>query len=277
MPTAKKEKIKPLRTIYDQNYYRAQAMLRDPWFIEKIAWLKKRFTDTGCPLPAKPFKKYQEYFDWNDKFWQRYAEMQKSPEFLAEKQRITGGKEEMSWEAFYELEDFKDKFLPPVYGETYKEILEHFNIDPKHRGFRDFLEFYIFFGKNEFRTQALSASWRTNSRTDETEFLLKINGFTKKEDLLDWWDWIAEQQKSMKDYIGRNKAWVTFDRDVEIYNHYKELKKSEFPRRGGLDGMNGIMALDKDIWADLNEKYPRLTIGNIRRIISQTAMRLGEQ
>ena len=29
------------RKIYDQNYYKAQAILRDPWFIKKAIWLKE--------------------------------------------------------------------------------------------------------------------------------------------------------------------------------------------------------------------------------------------
>lgn len=70
--------MKVIRPIYNQNYYKAQAMLRDVWFIEKIAWLQKRFAEVGCPTPKKGFKKYKNYLAWNKKFWNRYSEMSKS-------------------------------------------------------------------------------------------------------------------------------------------------------------------------------------------------------
>lgn len=258
------------RYIYDRNYYKAQAMLRSPWFSEKLGWLKKRFLEVGCPLPPKPFKKYQEYLDWNKKYWDRYAEMEKSPEFLEVKARITGNKETMVPEEFYALEDFREEFLPPVYGNIFDEILEHFNINPEDKGFRNFLEFYVFFGEKEYHTSPFSISWIRNSLTDKFELYIKIYGHTKKEDLVQHWDWIAHEQRDLKDFIGKNKAWKTFDRDMEIYDAYKQLKNS------GVRRQKNFRALDYKLWGIFHKRWPKLTISNIRSIINRTQKRLGE-
>ncbi len=264
------------RRIYDRNYYRAQAMLRDPWFIKKVAWLKERFAEVGSPLPRRPFKRYIDYLAWNDRYWKRFAEMETTEKFLEAKQRITGGKEKMSMEEYYALEDFRKEFLPPVYGETYSEILKHFNIDTQDKGFRDFLEFYLFFGQKYYHTSPFSVVWRRNEKTDEMELFLHLHGHTKKEDIVRHWSWVASDQKHLKDFIGKNKAWKTFDRDIEIYGVYKQLRESGVKRHGGSDPFEGITALDKDIWAQLHKKYPKITTENIRKVVSHTRKRLGE-
>lgn len=262
--------------MYDRNYYKAQVMLRDPWFVEKADWLRNRFAKVGCPLPEKPFKKYQEYLDWNTKFWDRYSEMERSPEFLAEKQKITGGKEKIPLEEYRALEEFREQFLPPIYGQTFSEILEHFKIDRNDEGFKSFLELYFFFGQTEYPTRLFNIIWKRNEKTDEFELFIRIYGHTKKEDIMDHWEWIAREQKIMKDFIGKSKAWKAFDRDIEIYNCYKKLKESGLIRRSNKAAFYGITALDKDTWTVLHKKYHKLTIGDVRRIVSRTAKRLGE-
>jgi len=258
------------RCIYDQNYYKAQAMIRSPWFTEKICWLKKRFEEVGCPLPTEPFGKYYMYLDWNKKYWDRYGEMELSPEFLEAKTRITGNKETMNVEEFNALEEFRKTFLPPVYGNVFDEILEYFNIDRDDKGFRNFLEFYIFFGEKEYHVSPFMISWIRNSITDKFELFIQIYGHTKKTDIMKHWDWISHEQKDLKNFIGKNKAWKTFDRDIEIYNCYKELKNPQKKRSAGFRAIDGL------VYTKLAKKYPKLTISGIRTIVSRTQKRLGE-
>jgi hypothetical protein len=245
-------------------------MLRDSWFIKKADWFKKRFMEIGCSLPLKPFKTYKAYLAWNKKYWDCYTKMEQSPEFLEAKQRITGNKEVMSPEEFYAFEDFREEFLPPMYGLVFDEILEHFHINPEDKGFHDFLEFHFFFGQEEYYTSPFSIKWIRNSKTNEMEMFLRIYGHTKKEDIMRHWDWVSADQKYIKDFIGKNKVWKTFDRDIEVYGAYKKLKENDAKRR------QSIVALDKDIWATLHQKYTDLTVESIRKIISRTAKRLGE-
>lgn len=267
----KKRKSKVTKK-YTTDYYKAQAMLRDPWFTEKVLWLKKRFADCGCPIPTKGFKKYKSYMTWNKKFWDRYSEMEKSQAHKDGVLKITGGKKRISGEEFDRLEKFKEEFLPPVYGQHFREILEHFNIKPDHRRFKDFLEFHVFLGRNEYPESPLQIKWIRNKKTSQMELFVQIYGHTKKNDLNKHWKWVAEEQKHLPEFIGKNKEWVMFDRDIEIYNNYKKLKESDSSRIYNLP-MTGI---DVKIWAKLHEKYPKLTITNIRTIVAETKKRLGE-
>jgi hypothetical protein len=176
-------------------------MLLDPWFIEKIIWLKNRFFEIGQPLPRKPFKKYKDYLAWNNRFWKRYAEMMKSPEYLEERKRITGRKENISLEEYEQLTKFEEEFLPPVYGNVYDEILEHFGIKRDDKGFRDFLEYHIFFGYDEYPTSPFAVTWKRNDKTQQMELFIHLHGHTKKEDIVAHWDWIAKEQKYLPDYM----------------------------------------------------------------------------
>ncbi len=274
MKSTKIKKNKQSRKIYDQNYYKAQAMIRDQWFLEKIDWLKKRFAEVGCPLPRKPFKKYKQYKTWNEHFWNRFAEMERSDEYIQNKLRITGGKKRISSEEYDALDEFREKFLPPVYGQTYNEILNHFGIDYNDRGFRDFLELYIFFGRREYRTPHFYVAWKRKEKTEQMELFVQILGHTKKEDIMENWGQIAEEQKRLKDYIGKSKEWKTFDRDIMVYNLYKELKKKLTPNREL--GLSGFTATDINILAKMRKKWPKLTTNGIRTIITRTKKRLGE-
>lgn len=259
-----------LRQVYNQNYYKAKAVLHDPWFQEKISWLKKRFAEVGCPLPKRPFKTYKEYMAWNDLFWQRYSDMEKDPEYLKAKLRITGGKDTISSKEYYELEDLREKFFPPVYGAKYREILEHFDIDPKDRGFHDFLERYIFFGRDYYPTSLFRISWIRNQKLKKMELFIQIEPHTKLTDIQKYWSEIVEEQRRFKSFSGKNKAWEDFERDLEVYNQYKLLKKADTRR------MNNGQAIDIKIYSEIHKKYPKLTITNIRTIISRTRKRLGE-
>lgn len=258
------------RVVHDQNHYKAQAMLRDQWFQEKIGWLKSRFREVGCPLPKRPFKTYKEYMAWNDVFWQRYAEMEKTPEYLEAKLRITGNKEKMSSKEYYEIEDFREKFLPPVYGAIYREILEHYEIDPKDRGFHDFLERHIFFGRDYYPTSLFRISWIRNEKLKKMELFVQIEPHTKLADIQEYWSQIVEEQKRFPNFSGKNKAWEDFERDLEVYNLYKKLKGSGSKRN------TSNSALDKEIFYEISKKYPKITITNIRTIVSRTRKRLGE-
>ncbi len=258
------------RTIYDQNHYKAQAMLLDPWFIAKINWLKSRFVEIGHPLPKRSFKKYKDYMAWNDGFWKRHTEMMKSAEYLEEKNKITGGKERISGEEYDKLKEFEEQFLPPIYGQVYNEILEHYGIKRDHKGFRDFLEYHIFYGHDEYLTAPFSLTWKRNSKTRKLELFIRLSGHTKKEDIIKHWDWIAQEQKSLPDYVGKNKEWNSFERDMEIYSQYKALKDPAIKRR------NHGNSLDAKLWADLSKRWPELTMSNIRSIVAKTRKRLGE-
>jgi hypothetical protein len=258
------------RTIFDQNYSKAAAMVRDQWFQEKEAWLKQRFTEVGCPFPKKPFKKYDEYLDWNRLFWDRYSVMERSTDFKAAVTRITGDKSLIPVKEFDELERFREDFLPPVYGQIFGEILQHYGLKD-NPAFKDFLEMYFFFGQKELYTQPFGVSMR-RKKDGTWELLVEIFPHTTKEDFNTHWDWIRKEQDSLfKDRIEKNKAWKNMERDLEVYAEYKKL-------RSGIERQKKGEAADLAIWLKLEKKFSRLASpSQIRTIVSRTRKRLGEK
>ena len=261
---------KPKRKIYDKNYYIAQAMLRDPWFIDKIFWLKNRFEEVGCPIPQNGFKDLKQYDKWHDKYWNTRSRMYQDKEFITKQKEITGGKEKITSEEYDTLKDFRDSYLPPVYGAIFGEILEHFKIDRDDSKFRDFIERYIFLGYDKYPSTIIGTRWIRNLKTDKMELFIPILGYTKKEDIVNNWDFISNEQKRLPNYLGKSKKWEEFDRDIEIFNLHKEIKING-PEKGF-----ELKALDNEIYVQLHQKYKSLTLNKIRNIISKTAKRLSE-
>lgn len=269
-------KPKKRRIIYTQNYHKAQVMLRDPWFTEKVDWLKKRFHEIGCPIPKNGFKKYKDYIKWNERFWKRYNEIEKSPEYGEGFLKITGGKNRLSMEEYNKLKKFREEFLPPIYSQHFREILKHFGISSDNRRFKDFLELHVFLGRKEYAEHPLQIKWIRNHKTNQAELFVQIYGHTKKEDLENNWHWIAQEQKYLPDFIGKNKEWKTLERDLEIYSEYKKLKSTHKINKKDLPGIHKPRGLDVKLFFNLHKKYPKLTITSIRTIVARAKKRLGE-
>lgn len=257
------------RVVHNQPYYKAQQIIRDKWFVERINWLRRRFEEVGCPVPLEGFESNDEYEAWREAYWNRYSEMSMSEEYKEKRLSITGGKELLNSEEFYALEDLRDEYLPPMYGAVFREILEHYKIDPKDQQFKYFLEFYVFRGRRELPQSNFSVRLSRHPKTNELELLIKLRGFTKKEDIVDNWDFISEDQKYLHDYIGKSKKWVEFERDLEIYNLYKQLHQAR--KRNNKD------PYDKVIMGKVQEQYDWLELSLIRKIVNRTAKRLGEK
>lgn len=232
--------------------------------------------ETGYPMPDKPFKTYKAFLAWDEGYWKNRALRQHDSEFLREKNRITGGKSRISTEEYDKLENFKEKYLPPVYGAVFREILEHFNIDPKNYGYRDFLLFNFFLGKKEYSKPTVSINFIRNKKTDETEMFVRIYGHTKKEDITRNWSWIASHQMYLKDFMGKSKRSEKFNRDLEIYLLYKKMREDGKKRHFTYQGYSGLVSNDEKIYADLHKKYPEITLTHIRKIITTTAKRVGD-
>ena len=76
--------------------------------------------------------------------------------------------------------------------------------------------------------------------------------------------------ENFADFIGKNKAWETFYRDIEIYNLYKKMKDPKIKRQPN------FQAIDAKLWAVFEKRWPNLTMSGIRTIINRTRKRLGE-
>lgn len=255
------------RKIYDENYYKAQTMINDIWFIKKTAWLKKRFADFGCRVPPQGFRTHRQYQAWHKKYWGIHSEVSGSKEFLDRKKAIYGGRETISNEEHITIEKLEADFLPPMFGAVFGDILEHYGINRDDCKFREFLELYIFRGKTEYSTPLLTVRWIRNKKTDQMELFIQILGHTKKEDVEKNWDFIVRDQKQLSGYVGKNKKWESFDRDIEIYTLYKKLRTKK---------RDDICPADREVYIELHKKYKSLTLMQVRSVVTKTAKRLGE-
>ncbi|MEO6536181.1 MAG: hypothetical protein ABIT47_00680 [Candidatus Paceibacterota bacterium] len=258
------------RTIHNQDYHKAAALLRDEWFLKKEAWLKVRFKEIGCPISKEPFKKYSEYLEWNDRFWKRYGEMENGSEFKERAKQITCGKEMLNLDEYNELESFRKEYLPPIYGQVFGEILNHYGLKD-NPAFKDFLEMYFFFGQKELYTSPFQVSMR-RKKDDTWELLVEIFPHTTKEDFQTHWDWIKKEQEFLfKDRIEKNKAWRNMERDLQVYTEYKKFRMDGKKRH-----TDPMMASDMFIYSELANQWPKLTTNLIRTIVTRTRKRLGE-
>lgn len=252
------------REVYDQNYYKAQEMLHNPWFKRKITWLKSKFKEFNCPVPKDGFKTLNEYMDWNrNKFWRSYIDIENSVEFKKEFNKITGGKSSWGSREQDEIEKLRLNLLPPVYGSVYDEILKRFGVDRKYKGFRDFLERHIFFNKHTYSTPLFSTHWTRNKKTNKMELFIRIFGHTRKEDLMNNWNYILKEQESLPDFQGKNKKWINFKRDNDIFELYLKLKRRREAKRSG----KFERRIDEEIYIEIKKKHYDLSLGTIRSII----------
>lgn len=256
---------KSQREVYDKNYYKVQELLANPKFKRQISDLKRKFQKFNCPIPKNGFNSMQEYLDWNkNKFWKSYSDLETSEKYKKEIIKITGGKSSWGSEEMLKIERFREKFLPPVYGQVFEDILEEFGISRKNKGFDDFLERHVFFNKNTYPTSLLTVKWIRNKKTDKMELFIQIYGHTRKEDLMKNWDFIIEDQKLLPDYTGKNKKWFTFNRDNLIYETYLKIKEGRSTRSS-----KKLKPIDEEIYLQMQDRYPGLTMGTIRSIVSK--------
>lgn len=258
---------KTRREIYDKNYYIAQTLLQNPKFQKRIQWLKDTFARFGCPIPASGFKTQQEYTEWNEGFWTIFGKLEESQEYKNKIKEITGGKPTYGLKEYNEIENFRAEFLPPLYGQYFQEILEEFGISRKDKGFKDFLEYHVFFNKDIYPTNLFKVRWIRNPKTEKAELFVQILGHTKKEDIIEHWNWIAQEQKYLSDYQAKNKEWSAFSRDNEVYEVYSRIKSERNTKRA--KKTDGQRAVDEEIYVDVAQKYPNLTLSHIRKIIAK--------
>jgi hypothetical protein len=192
-----------------------------------------------------------------------------SPILLSKIEEITKGKSKLTLKEYESVEKIRADFLPPLYGAVFGDILEHFNIDRNDRKFHDFLEFYVFLDRTEYPTSLFGVRWIRNEKTKNMELFIQLFGHTKKEDVVNNWEFIAKDQQHLPGYMGKSKEWENFDRDMEIYGMYKKLNEDN-------PGKRQKMSVDKEIYCELVSKYKSLTLASIRNTITKTAKRLGE-
>ena len=253
------------REVYDTNYYRVKELLANQLFVKKVQWLKDKFIEFGCPIPKDGFGTYQEYMDWNKRYWSVYAKLRYGEEYKNKVKEITKGKDTYGVDEMNKINELESVFLPPVYGQYLENLLEEFGIDKNDKGFSEFIEYHIFLNKNTYPTTMALTKWIKDEKTGKWELFLQIFGHTRKEYLINYWDFIVEDQKSLPDYQGKNKAWEMFDRDKEIYDLYESMRN----KIAGKRTKKGERPIDEEIYVRIAGKYPDISLSTIRSIITE--------
>jgi len=148
------------------------------------------------------------------------------------------------------------------FNNSLKDILSNFSLDDSYS--RP-IEWFILYNNLNYQTPKFRIKF-CKDKSGQDELWIKIFANTKKEDILKLWGRIKIFQRWLPDYEGKLKKWTNFERDLEIYQTYKKCKKElQGKKRAG----NSIDAVDVCVSEKICDKYPNLSITNIRKIISR--------
>lgn len=254
--------------IYSQDYYRFQKLIRNPKFQERVRWLYSRYERAKCPVPRKGFKTNKEYEDWLSKFWDVYTQAEHTHGMQQE--TATYSEKEVDGKIKFHIKvnlDTQDHRFPPVPGQFVREVLNEFGFDDKNKRYREFLSAYLFRGKKEYREQVLRVRGIRNQKTGQPEWFIQIFPHTKKDHVTENWDFIAKTLERLPGYVGKNKPWENFERDLYIHRIYKdlqsrlELKRTSFKK--------GQKPLDEQTWLIVKKKYPGIRMEQIKPTVSK--------
>jgi hypothetical protein len=225
-----KMKIKP---IYDAKYYKIQQIVADPRFLDDVKNLLDSFSTFGCPVPNKGFRRYSDFDVWQKTLWKKYDDYVKK----------TGEQED----------------LPiVVYGHTINQILKRYDLDPRNKDDKYWIEQFIFFKKKEYEKPLAVIKYIPPLEGKDPELWIRYFGHTKPSDIKA--EKLLEYQKLLPDYRGKNKP-----KDKEILRRNKividlylaEKDKSRgsiYARERRVKGQSiAQVVIDK-----LKRKYPEL-------------------
>lgn len=223
--------------IYTDDYYRIEKLIKDPKFKARLKKLLTAYKDMGCPLPAEGFKTHDLYMKWLNKFFAKHEKMMRA--------------------------GIEDELLPPVPGDWRDETLAAFGFDPKDDKYTRFLDSYIYFGKKDLSEFLFEARMVLNEKTDTKELYVQIYPHTRRDHILKHWNQIESMQKYLDGYTPRNKKWLTFNRDQEIFKLYTKLESNRLGKRVE----KGVKGLDVLVSLQLEKKYPHIQPADVRNAV----------
>lgn len=257
------------KPVYNERYYRIQAMLKDPNFKLDIHWLKTRFAYFKVPIPKNGFKKYAEYEKWNKRFWDIWTKKNGSKEKKEAWDKLANNKGEIvGSENYQKWLDFEKDFLPPIYGTYLNDILEKYGFDRNDKKLHEFLINHVFFGHTKYLEPPFQIIHKRNEKTDKFELFIKILPWTVRDDIVKYWKYIEQEQDYYPEHIKKNKPWEFFDRHYDIYQAYekaKQIKKETRDKR----------RLDQIAKSLLPDKYKNVDSDSIRLTHKDASRRLG--
>lgn len=257
------------KKIYDLDYYKFQFIINDQKFIKRIERLKQLFAGFGCPIPTHGLPDYKAYLSWNGHYFSVLAKLEQSKTFQNKIKKITGGSNSWGSQTQDEIEELKEKELPPIYGGFIRRLLAEYGItddDSNYSRFYDYVIGYIFLNVTEFTNAPIAIHRKSNPKTKKMELFVQIFAHTRKEDVGDIWPIIKNYQKYLPTVKHKNKEYKNFHRDLDIYNTYKSLQN---PSRKKGANLHDNKRADEETNNLIVEKYGQnMTWESIRKIVS---------
>ncbi len=256
--------------ILDDFYYKTRIIINDPYFQKSVSFLLEKLKKFNIAVPDNGFDNDEECKKWREKYWNKFDEIANSKEYKEQLKKITKNKRSYDSKTKEKVDELRERMFPPVYKNYIDKIIGYYNIDKKyHKKFKEFVLNYIFFKRDDFPHTNFSIKFERNKKTGEIELYVRIFGYTTKKDITKNWSIIEKEKKLLKDYHGKNKEKESFERDLEIYKLYKELKKDRKTKKGKGYNIYNEKRLDEEIWNIIHDKYNDLEWENIRKIISK--------
>lgn len=271
MKEVKKQKLLKFKwgtPIYSQDYYRFKKLLRDRKFQEGVRWLYSRYEKFDCPVPRNGFRIYGDYEKWLDLFWDKYMEAEKKSGH--QKEVTSYSEENIDGRRKFHIKvdmDLMDSRFPPIPGQYIRDILDKFGFDRNNKRYYEFMSAYLFLGKKEYREELFRVKGSRNEKTREIEWFIQIYPHTKLEHITSNWPMVADMLEGAPGYVGKNKPWENFERDMYVYETYTDLKSKLENKRASRK--NGKESLDIETWRKCKKRYPGLNLSKIRDIVSR--------
>ena len=260
----KPTKEKP-RIIYDENYYKIQAVLENPNFGKRIKALKDKFAKFGCPIPPNGLRGYKDYMLLHDNLHKQYVKGKKSKKYKDAILKITGGKELLTIEQISKIDELDREMLAPiVYGYDLENILEEFGLDKSDKEITDWIEFFFLFNEKDCLKDTISIKFIPAEKDKEPELWVRYRGYTKPSDIKR--KDIIDYQKLLPDYSGKNKIsdLNKIRRNNIVIKEYKELRENNPQLRERRE--KGQSAADI-IVEKYKKKYPELNRDLVEQIV----------
>lgn len=256
--------------ILDDFYYKTRIILDDPYFKKSVNFLLEKLKKFNIAIPDSGFINNEEFEKWRKKYFSKFDGITNNEEYKEKLKKITDNKRSYDSETKEKVDKLRENMFPPVYKDYIDKIIEYYNIEKIYKKkFKEFIFNYIFFKKEEFPHTNLLIKLEKNKKTKEVEIYIRVFGYTKKEDIIKNWSIIEKEKKILKDYHGKSKEKENFERDLEIYKLYKELKENRKIKKGKSDKIYQGKRMDEEIWNIINNKYGDLEWENIRKIINR--------
>jgi hypothetical protein len=259
------------KPVYNQQYYKIQALLKNKEFQADVRWLKDEFDRFGVPIPDDGFTSYKDYEEWNVMFWEVFSIREQSADVkeLWKKYANPEDNKIHTGEKYDKYQEEKAELVPPVYGDYLRSLASKHDFDYNNKDIREFLMSYVFFGRSELLEPLFMVSHKRNQKTNDWEMFIRVYPWTTKDDIVENWNVVNEEQARYPTHMKRNQPWSNFDRDYEIlmlYEYARKLKSEGDKRNLEEITFSEYNKLHKDIDID---------IANIKRIVSLARRRLG--